>query len=188
MKDLEQQKLDQIIKSAGITESAESAEPARSYQVGYQDAIDNEGDDMSWLKTHWADGENSHQYRRGYADGIEAYNSGLTETNPDGTIGDDEYEERDNFYASFSMELDDLISHAMSEAERIGGQFRAPAMKHAINKIVKSSIDEAMRGKIEYLQRLPKSQGGDLPDDEFPMADPTGTLKRDIDGNIGPTK
>jgi len=145
MKDLEQQKLDQIIKSAGLTEGQNPKHgESPHYKVGYQDAMDNEGDDMSWLKTHWQEGENSHQYRRGYADGIEAYNNGLTEMNPDGTISDDEPMRRDDLLASFESEFHDLLAKAQTEAQEIGGDFRSPAIMAEVKNIMIRHIREMM--------------------------------------------
>ena len=114
-------------------------------------------------------------------------NAGINEKNDDGTISDDEGEARESLLAMVESELDELFGKIDAEAMEIGGEFRAPGIKHQIKKMIEQKMIEWTRGKIEYLTRLPKSQGGDLPDD-YPMADPTGTLKRDIDGNIGPTR
>lgn len=181
MDDLEQQRLEQIVKSAGITEAQKATHgESMSYRTGYKDAMDNEGDDMSWLKTHWSDGEESHQYRRGYADGIKDWNDGvregIDEANPDGTIGDDEQERIAELMATFESELDDLLGWAMKTAEEIGGQFRAPGIQQSIRKLIKQKHEELLQARgssgdsIEWLQRLPISQGGDMPDDEWQAA------------------
>ena len=110
--------------------------------------------------------------------------SGMTEANPDGTIGDDEGERVAELMATFESELDDLIGWATKTASEIGGEFRAPGIMQSIRSTLQQKqSDLRKKPEIEYLTPV------DAEDDpSYGPADPTGTLKRDIDGNIGPTK
>jgi len=106
---------------------------------------------------------------------------------------DGEYDATDDYFYHVEAAIDDLITKLDAEVEEI---VDANNMHEAFRKSLKVQAKKLMieklsswpKQEIEYLQRLPKSQGGDVDDADYPMADPTGTLKRDIDGNIGPTK
>jgi hypothetical protein len=94
----------------------------------------------------------------------------VNEANPDGTISDEEEELRMDLLADFEAELDELLSKAASVAEEIGGEFRAPGIKYEIQKLVNAKMHEFTRRPVEWMQRLPVSQGGDMPDDEWQAA------------------
>lgn len=99
-----------------------------------------------------------------------------------------ESEAQDSLFANFEAELDELLSKAESQIDEIvdAGEhegFRM-SLKHQLKKMTQEKLYQWTKGKVEWLKRLPPEEGGDLP----PTADPTGTLKRDIAGNIGPTK
>lgn len=53
----------------------------------------------------------------------------VREMNPDGTISDNEDDEREDLLRHVEMELNGLIDYVISEASRIGGDFRSPGIK-----------------------------------------------------------
>ena len=53
----------------------------------------------------------------------------VNEMNRDGTISDNEDEERFDMLASVELQLNELIDYVISESERIGGGFRSPGIK-----------------------------------------------------------
>ena len=103
----------------------------------------------------------------------------MAEANPDGTISGDEDEAREELMAFFEAELDDLLSKAGSAAQEIGGEYRAPGIKHAMKKLAEAKLYEFTKGKIEWLKKVDDEDHGY--DRDYPMADPTGTMKAPID-------
>jgi len=68
-------------------------------------------------------------------------NNKITEKNPDETISPDEEGDADELYSYFSAGLDDLISNARQEADRIGGEFRSPGINRELRNIAQAAID-----------------------------------------------
>jgi hypothetical protein len=68
-------------------------------------------------------------------------NNKITEKNPDETISPDEGEDADELYSYFSAGLDDLISNASQEADRIGGKFRSPGIIRELRNIAQTAIE-----------------------------------------------
>jgi len=92
--------------------------------------------------------EIDHSY--GYEDDDgEEYSSDedLDEANPDGSISDDEGEERDHLLAMFEMELDELVSNAIQDAEEIGGQFRSPGILAQLRNLLQTKQTEMRRAR-----------------------------------------
>ena len=67
----------------------------------------------------------------------------LNEMNPDGTISDDEDEERMALLASVEVQIDGLVQHVIDEAERIGGGFRSPGIKQEVFRLMADKIHRA---------------------------------------------
>ena len=59
----------------------------------------------------------------------------LSEVNPDGTISDDEDNERRLLMAEVEETMEDLVRFIQTEAERIGGGFRSPGIKREALKL-----------------------------------------------------
>ena len=72
-------------------------------------------------------------------------NAGMREANPDGSISTDEDEDRDHLLAMFEMELDELVSNAIQDAEEIGGQFRSPGIMAQLRTILQTKQTEMRR-------------------------------------------
>ena len=53
----------------------------------------------------------------------------ISEMNPDGTISDDEDEQREDLLTQVERRLNKLIDHVIGESERIGGDFRSAGIK-----------------------------------------------------------
>ena len=67
----------------------------------------------------------------------------LLEMNPDGTISDDEDNERDLLMAEVEEQVEELIMFIQMEAQRIGGGFRGPGIKRQAYKLVAQMLREA---------------------------------------------
>ena len=76
-------------------------------------------------------------------------NNKITEKNPDETISPDEEEDTNELYSYFSAGLDDLISNASQEADRIGGEFRSPGIERELRDIAKAAIDNWLNKRPE---------------------------------------
>jgi hypothetical protein len=68
----------------------------------------------------------------------------LSEMNADGTVSDDEDQERDDLMANVEREIDSLIRYIDDEAERIGGGFRAPGIKYQAMKVLNRKVQRWM--------------------------------------------
>ena len=64
----------------------------------------------------------------------------IKEANPDGTISDDEDNERDIFMADVEEQAEELVRFIQMEAERIGGGFRSPGIRREALRIVADVI------------------------------------------------
>tara|TARA_Y100001963_G_C6558206_1_gene343070 strand:+ start:212 stop:670 length:459 start_codon:yes stop_codon:yes gene_type:complete len=67
----------------------------------------------------------------------------LLEMNPDGTISDDEDDERADLLAQVEIQIDELIQHVRDEAERIGGGFRSPGIRAEVFQLMAEKIHGA---------------------------------------------
>ena len=74
-------------------------------------------------------------------------NAGMHEANPDGSISTDEGEERDHLLAMFEMELGELVSNAIQDAEQIGGQFRSPGILAQLRNLLQQKQTEMRRAR-----------------------------------------
>ena len=72
-------------------------------------------------------------------------NNKITEKNPDETISPDEEGDADELYSYFSAGLDDLISNARQEADRIGGEFRSPGIERELRNIAQTALENLGR-------------------------------------------
>jgi len=64
----------------------------------------------------------------------------LSEANPDGTISDNEDNERDLMMAEVEDMAEELIRFIRTESERIGGGFRSPGIRRQALKLVAEII------------------------------------------------
>ena len=64
----------------------------------------------------------------------------LKEANPDGTISADEDDLREDLMASVEMEIDSLIDYINTQANDIGGPFRAPGIKRQALRLLADKI------------------------------------------------
>jgi len=99
-------------------------------------------------------------------------NAGICEANPDGSISTDESEDRDHLLAMFEMELDELVSNAIQDAEQIGGQFRSPGIMAQLRSLLQTKQTEMRRHRFGGMghentlgnDHQPKYKGpGDMP-------------------------
>tara|TARA_Y100001937_G_C6893192_1_gene230016 strand:+ start:183 stop:470 length:288 start_codon:yes stop_codon:yes gene_type:complete len=67
----------------------------------------------------------------------------IKEANPDGTISDNEDNERDLLMAEVEEMAEELVMHIQMEASRIGGSFRSPGIKRQALRLVSEIIHEA---------------------------------------------
>ena len=67
----------------------------------------------------------------------------LSEVNPDGTISDDEDNERDLLMAEVEEQMEELVRFIQMEAERIGGGFRSPGIKKQAYRLAAEIIHGA---------------------------------------------
>ena len=69
----------------------------------------------------------------------------IREMNPDGTISDNEDEEREDLMMHVEMQLNELLDHIISESERIGGGFRGPGIKQEAFTLISDMIGSYKR-------------------------------------------
>ena len=69
----------------------------------------------------------------------------VREMNPDGTISDNEDEEREDLMMHVEMQLNELLDHIISESERIGGGFRGPGIKQEAFTLISDMIGSYKR-------------------------------------------
>ena len=67
----------------------------------------------------------------------------VLEMNPDGTISEDEDEQRMDLLAHAEITIDELIQHVLDEADRIGGSFRSPGIRQEVFKLMADKIHGA---------------------------------------------
>ena len=78
----------------------------------------------------------------------EAKSSLLSEAHPDGRISPGEDDEREDLMIHVEMTLNDLIQTVKDEADRIGGPFRSPGIKHEAFKLMRETIQEASQNQF----------------------------------------
>jgi len=64
----------------------------------------------------------------------------IREMNPDGTISDDEDEQRENLLMEVERTMSDLVQDIVTQAEQIGGRFRSPGIKAECFRLVADII------------------------------------------------
>jgi hypothetical protein len=64
----------------------------------------------------------------------------LREMNADGTISDDEDEQREDLLAHVEITINELIQYVLTEADRIGGGYRSPGIRAQALKIMAEKI------------------------------------------------
>ncbi len=69
----------------------------------------------------------------------------VREMNPDGTVSDNEDEEREDLMTHVELTLNELLDHIISESERIGGGFRGPGIKQAAFTLMSDMIGSYKR-------------------------------------------
>jgi len=69
----------------------------------------------------------------------------LREMNQDGTISGDEDAEREALLVSVEDQLNELISHVITESNRIGGDFRSPGIKKQVFDLMHDMISSYRR-------------------------------------------
>jgi hypothetical protein len=67
----------------------------------------------------------------------------IREMNPDGSISEDEDEERYELLANAEVQIDELIQYVIDEADRIGGGFRSPGIRAEVFKLMAEKIHRA---------------------------------------------
>lgn len=86
-----------------------------------------------------------------------------------GALNEPSGEPDEELLAHFSSTLDELLSELDSDIAYVVDEYDMhegfrKSLKHQAKKIAEQKLYEWTRAEIEYLTRLPKSQGGDLPD------------------------
>jgi len=66
----------------------------------------------------------------------------LSEMNPDGTISDDEDDQRDDLLTHVEMQMQELIQHINEESDRIGGSFRSPGIRAAAFRLMRELVQQ----------------------------------------------
>jgi len=69
----------------------------------------------------------------------------LSEKNPDGTISDNEDNERYLLMAEVEEKLNEILDYIISESERIGGGFRGPGIKKQAFRLLADMIHSYRR-------------------------------------------
>ena len=69
----------------------------------------------------------------------------IREMNQDGTISGDEDAERDALLTSIEDQLNEIITHVINEAARIGGDFRSAGIKKAAFDLMSDMIHSYKR-------------------------------------------
>ena len=64
----------------------------------------------------------------------------VLEMNPDGTISDNEDDERYDLLAHVEMQIDELVQYIKDEADRIGGDFRSPGIRKEAYRLMAEKI------------------------------------------------
>ena len=67
----------------------------------------------------------------------------VREMNPDGTISDDEDAQRDDLLAEVERTMRGLVQDVVTQAEKIGGEFRGPGIKAECFKLAAEIIHGA---------------------------------------------
>ena len=67
----------------------------------------------------------------------------LKEQNEDGTISNNEEDEKASLLGNVEAEFDVLLEKAYSKAEEIGGPFRSPSIKKEIRLLIKKKLEES---------------------------------------------
>ena len=67
----------------------------------------------------------------------------VLEMNPDGTISDDEDNERAIMMRDVEDKMEDLVRFIQAEAQRIGGGFRSPGIKRQALKLAADLLHSA---------------------------------------------
>jgi len=67
----------------------------------------------------------------------------VREMNPDGTISDDEDAQRDDLLAEVERTMRGLVQDVVTQAEKIGGEFRGPGIKAECFKLAAKIIHGA---------------------------------------------
>jgi len=67
----------------------------------------------------------------------------ILEMRSDGTISDDEEDERAALIEYVENEISKLVRYTMQEADRIGGSFRAPGIKAEALKAIANAVHRA---------------------------------------------
>tara|TARA_B100001094_G_scaffold45519_1_gene40485 strand:- start:1434 stop:1736 length:303 start_codon:yes stop_codon:yes gene_type:complete len=71
----------------------------------------------------------------------------LAEANPDGTIGDDEFEQLNELLEDIESKMEDILYEADQETRRIGGTFRQPGYKDQIVKLLQKMVEGFSKGE-----------------------------------------
>lgn len=64
----------------------------------------------------------------------------VREMNPDGTVSNNEDEEREDLMAHVELTLNELLDHIINESDRIGGGFRGPGIKKQAFRLLADMI------------------------------------------------
>lgn len=64
----------------------------------------------------------------------------IREMNPDGTISDNEDDERYDLLMHVEMTIDELVQYVKDEADRIGGDFRSPGIRKEAYRLMAEKI------------------------------------------------
>ena len=67
----------------------------------------------------------------------------VREMNPDGTISDDEDDQREDLMIHVEMQTAELVQHIRDEADRIGGSFRSPGIRAEAFRLMAEMIHGA---------------------------------------------
>ena len=69
----------------------------------------------------------------------------LVEANPDGTVSDNEDEDRRIFFRDVEERIEDLTRFVLRESHRIGGRFRGPGIRKRAFQRIQEEVS-MMRG------------------------------------------
>ena len=69
----------------------------------------------------------------------------VTEANPDGTVSPDEDRKREKLVKDSVKNLKKLVDDIKRQANKIGGPFRSPGIRHEVHREIKNIVDDLLR-------------------------------------------
>ena len=69
----------------------------------------------------------------------------ILEANPDGTISKDEDKKRAKLVKDSVKNMEKFVKDIHTQADKIGGSFRSPGIRHEVHREIKNIVDDLLR-------------------------------------------